>query len=326
MSEQREMDNTLLSAREVSEILKVTRNTVYEIIKRGELPSSKVGKQVRVQRKDVEEYLSRTYSAMPNPFASSEFAAHAASDRSMPYPQPFMEETRGREFIICGQDISLDILIDHINTSNDFLQVYRSYLGSYNSLYALYQGRVNVTAIHLWAGDLDEYNVPYVQRMLPGIPALIMRIGKRKHGFYVEKENPLSISGWKDLTRKDISIANREKGSGTRVLLDERLRLMGLDGRDIRGYENEYRSHLSAATAVSQGLADLALGSTNGYKSVEGIDFIPLQSECYDLVIRKHDMDRQPYRQILDIVTSPAFKRDLGSFGGYDTEETGRIL
>ncbi len=318
------MDNTLLNAQEVADILKIARNTVYEIIKRGDLPFSKVGKQVRIQRQDVEAYLSRTHSA-PVP-AAAPVQEISRQSNVIPYPQPFIEDTRGHEFIICGQDISLDILINHLNMSNDFLQVYRSYLGSYNGIYALYQGRVNVATTHLWDGDLNEYNVSYVKKMLPGVPALIMRIGERQHGFYIKKKNPKGISDWTDLKRNDISIVNREKGSGTRVLLDERLRLMGINGESIKGYLHEYKSHVAVATAVSQGLADFALGSETGFKNVGGIDFIPLQSECYDLIVRQSDADKQPYRQILDIVASSAFKRDLESLGGYDTRETGKII
>lgn len=324
---QPDMDHELLSAREVAEILKVARNTVYEIIKRGELPFSKVGKQVRIHRGDVDTYLSRAHGA----YAATEpvpqdIGVPRAQGNVISYPQPFIEDTRGHEFIICGQDICLDILIDHLNMNNDFFQIYRSYLGSYNGIYALYHGRVNVVAVHLWDGDQNEYNVSYVKKMLPGIPSLIMRIGKRQHGFYVKKENPKGISGWEDLKRGDISIANREKGSGTRVLLDERLRLMGISSENLRGYASEYKSHMAVATAVSQGITDIALGSETGYKNVSGIDFIPLQSECYDLVMRRSDSDKQPYRQILDIIASPAFKRDLESLGGYDTEETGKII
>ena len=327
------MDNTLLSAQEVADELKIARNTVYEIIKRGELPYSKVGKQVRVRRHEVDAYLSRAKGSQSNVNVAP--AAPAATPRSfelplvvsnsIPYAQPFVENTRGQEFIICGQDISLDILINHMNMGDD-TPIYRSYLGSYNGIYALYQGRVNVATTHLWDGDLNEYNVTYVKKMMPGIPTLIMRIGERNHGFYVQKGNPKGMKGWNDLKRGDVSIINREKGSGTRVLLDERLRLMGIVGETISGYANECKSHVAVATAISQGLADVALGSETGFKNVDGIDFIPLQSECYDLIVRRIDADKQPYRHILEIVASPAFKRDLVSLGGYNTSETGKVI
>lgn len=321
------MDNDLLSAQEVAGILKIARNTVYELIKRGELNSSKVGKQVRVDKQEVEAYLSRTKSVDSNNTKNTQITnTISKNNNDQQYTQVFDESIRGNELIICGQDISLDILANHLQTITNTLQVYRSYMGSYNGIYALYQGRVNVATAHLWDGDTNEYNVSYVKKMMPGIPALIIRIGKRNHGFYVQENNPKGITGWQDLKRKDISIINREKGSGTRVLLDEKLRLMGVIGDYIEGYFRECKSHLSVASTVSRGGADLAIGSETGCKSIQGIEFIPLQTECYDLIIRLADAEKQPYRTILEIIASDAFKMDLHSIGGYDTTETGKII
>ncbi len=323
------MPNDLLSAQEVAEILKVARNTVYEIIKRGELKYSKVGKQVRVARQDVESYLGRATPVEEQPTKYLQTTHGLKGTYSTPtqaYPQIMEDSKRGGEFVICGQDISLDILANHLNTLTDMLQVYRSYLGSYNGIYALYQGRVNVATAHLWDGDLDEYNISYVKKMMPGIPALVMRIGKRQHGFYVASGNPKGIMGWPDLKRKDIAIANREKGSGARVLLDEKLRLMGMIGDYVEGYGNEYKSHLAVASQVLRGQADLGIGSESGCKTLKGVDFIPLQTECYDLVIRLADAEKPPYRAILEIVSSDAYRLDLESIGGYDTSETGKII
>jgi putative molybdopterin biosynthesis protein len=217
-------------------------------------------------------------------------------------------------------------MVNYLDTNPDAIRIYRSYLGSYNGLYALYHRQVNMAVIHLWDGDLDEYNVSFVRKMLPGIPALIMRIGERQHGFYVKKGNPKQITGWNDLKRDDITLANREKGSGTRVLLDETLRLMNIRSDEIAGYGDEYKSHLAVAGAVVQGTADFAIGSESGCKTVEDVDFIPLKNECHDLVIRQADAERQPYRNILDIVASESFKRNLESLGGYNTRQTGSIL
>lgn len=321
------MENDLLGAQEVADILKIARNTVYELIKRGELISSKVGKQVRVDRHEVEAYLTRTQRIDPPNIKKLQMNnIISRSNTNLLYTQTLDENSRGNELIICGQDISLEILANHLNTMSENLQVYRSYLGSYNGIYALYQGRVNIATAHLWDGDTDEYNLSYVKKMMPGIPALIARIGKRKQGFYVQKNNPKGVTGWADLKRKDITIVNREKGSGTRVLLDEKLRLMGMIGEYIDGYSRECKSHLAAATTVSRGGADIAIGSEIGGKNILGIEFIPLQVECYDLIIKLSDAELQPFRTVLEIIASDAFKMDLQSIGGYDTTETGKLI
>lgn len=321
------MDHNLLSAQEVADILRIARNTVYELIKRGELASSKVGKQVRVSRTEVEAYLHKSKNT-----ESTRSSAVPQNHPSLGSTNPLLssltsdEMVKGNELIICGKDVSLDILVDHLNSLSNQIQIFRSYHGSYNALFALYQGRVNVATAHLWDGDTDEYNVTYINKMLPGIPALIIRIGQRKVGFYVPKNNPLHLTSWEDLKRDDISIINREKGSGIRVLLDERLRLMGLSGASIPGYGREIRSHLAVASLVSRGAADLGLGSEKGCQNIPEVLFVPLQTECYDLIIRQTDAEKPQFKAMLEILTSDAFKLDIQSVAGLDTTQTGLIM
>jgi putative molybdopterin biosynthesis protein len=321
------LGSDLLNALDVAEMLNISRNTVYELIKRGELHSSKIGKQVRVRRDDVESYLRGDKSGDPLTIGTNNVYDFISKNYNVPaYTRSSDENYQNNDMIICGQDISLDILANHLGTMTKTAHIYRSYLGSYNGIYELYQGRVNVATAHLWDGDTGEYNISYVKKMLPGVPALIMRIGQRKQGFYVPKNNPKGITGWSDLTRKDISIVNREKGSGTRVLLDEKLRLMGVFGDYIDGYSRECKSHLVVASTIARGGADVGIGSENGCQNIHGVEFIPLQTECYDLVIRLADAEKPPYRAVLEIVASDMFKLDLQSIGGLDTSETGKLI
>lgn len=319
------MENDLLSSQEVADILKISRNTVYELIKRGELKSSKVGKQVRISKNDVDAYLNGNTST--DIYKEAMISGTAPKNIKKPYYESIFDKNiRGNEFIMCGQDMALDILANHFEDYAGSMQLYRSHLTSYNGIFALYQGRVNVATAHLWDGDIDEYNVSYVKKMMPGIPSLVIRIGKRQQGFYVQKGNPKKITGWSDLRRKDINIVNREKGSGTRVLLDERLRLMGILGDYVEGYHHECKSHLAVASLVSNGEADLGLGSESGLMNLNGIDFIPLQMECYDLIMRLSDADKPAYKRLMEIVASEEYKKNLQILGCYDTSETGKII
>ncbi|SHH55353.1 putative molybdopterin biosynthesis protein [Sporobacter termitidis DSM 10068] len=318
------MESDLLNVQEVADILKIARNTVYELIKRGDLDCSKVGKQMRVSRLEVDAYLKRSMGrhrqdAAPPADSPAKADGHAVLQQSE-------ELLRGNELIICGQDISLDILVSYLNTKYEGIPIYRSHFGSYNGIYALYQGKVNVATAHLWDGDEDAYNVTYVKKMMPGIPAVVVRIGGRRAGFYVPEGNPLGFRDWADLRRRDITIANREKGSGARVLLDEKLRLMGFSGEAIRGYANEFKTHLAVAAQVSAGLADVAVGSEKGCQGVAGVSFVPLQTECYDLIIRKSDMDKPQFAAILEIMTSDDYKRDIEKAAGFDITQTGKIV
>lgn len=319
------MNSDLLSTQEVAGILKIARNTVYELIKRGELTCSKVGKQMRISQSEVDAYLQRTQGQKAYSYEVTQNNASAAG-RAAPLSAAREELIRGSELIICGQDVSLDILVTHLNTKYESIPVYRSHLASYNGIFALYQGKVNVATAHLWDGETNEYNVPYIKKMMPGIPVVVIRIGQRMEGMYIPEGNPKGIKGWEDLKRKDITIANRDKGSGVRVLLDEKLRLMGVPGESVPGYGNEFKTHLAVASQVSGGLADLGIGSEKGCQALPGISFIPLQTECYDLVIRKTDADKPQFSALLEILSQEDYKRDLQKAAGFDITQTGKRI
>lgn len=316
-------ENTSLTPQEVADILKVAKNTVYVLIKRGELNGYRVGKKVRVDYKDVVAYKNKTKSVKdeaPQEPTESRWADifNAPLDSEEHIPE--------RGFVICGQDIVLDVLARLLETHPTGVRPLRSYYGSYNGLYLLYKGEVQVASAHIWDSDSNSYNIPFVKTMLPGIPAILVHIGKRTEGFYVAKGNPKSIKGWEDLRRLDISIVNRERGSGARILLDEHLKLLGVQGKTLTGYGRECLSHLAVASTISRGGGDFGLGNEKAALQVQNIDFIPLQEESYDLVMRKEDLDKPPFKAILDIVSSSAFRAELEGIGGYDLNNLGKVI
>jgi len=190
----------------------------------------------------------------------------------------------------------------------------------------LYHGTVQIATAHLWDGDTGEYNIPFVRRLLPGIPTVIIHLTCRVQGFYVAKGNPKNIKTWCDLIKPGVTMINREKGSGSRILLDEHFRLLGIDGNTINGYNRESQSHFAVASTVGRGGADVALGQEKVSKQVKSVDFIPLQTERYDLVIRKEDFDSPAVRAILDILNSEEFKLEFEGIEGYDTREMGKVI
>ena len=137
--------------------------------------------------------------------------------------------------------------------------------------------------------------------------------------------NPKGIKGWEDLKRPGITIINREIGSGTRVLLDEQLKKIGIRGSSIAGYARECFSHLAVASAVARGGVDVAIGNEKVSQQVNEIEFIPLQTESYDLVIKKEDIDKPHFQAVLEIIRSEEYKLELDGIGGYDLKDLGVI-
>lgn len=294
-----------LTVNEVADILQVGRNTVYSLKDKGELNSYNVGRKLRFTYTDVQNYIARSKNAK-TPGSRNELSGNK------------------QQFVICGQDIILDVLSNYIAQTG--IESLRAYIGSYDALTDLYKDKVQVASSHLWDGDSDEYNLPYVKKLLPSVPTVIINLTYRMQGFYVAKGNPKNLNTWEDLLAPGVQLVNREKGAGSRVLLDEHIRLLGAQPSSIEGYVVETQSHIAVASMVARGRGDVAVGSEKVAKQVEGIDFVPLQKERYDLVVKQDNFDSRPVRTMMSILESGMLREEFASLGGYDTSDMGRIM
>lgn len=307
------METLSYTPEEVAKLLKVTRFTVYEMIKRGDFPAYRIGRKMRIEAVDVESYIKKSKGSV-RPASSILLPAQPAA---LAVPE---------EMIICGQDPVLDSLTRHLEKQLPRVRILRNYVGSIDGLSALYHGRANVATTHLWDSDTDSYNIPYVRRLLPGHAAVIVNLVYRTAGFFVAQGNPLAIRDWPDLLKPGIRFVNRERGSGARVLLDEKLRAAGLDRNRIEGYDREETSHLAVASCVARGEADAGLGTEKAALQVASIDFVPIQQERYDLVIRREDAGKPAFQIMLSILRSPAFRSEIAGLGGYELKQLGQII
>ncbi|MDF2879007.1 MAG: excisionase, partial [Clostridia bacterium] len=285
----------------------------------------KIGNKMRVEMSQVDAYKNKTKKRTISESLGEEEAIEVHQSKSAA-PIVWEKPQKPNEIVICGQDHTLDILSNYLQRHPQGTKTLRSYVGSYNGLYMLYQDMVQVATTHLWDGKTGEYNLPYIEKMLPGIPVTVIHIADRMMGYYVVNGNPKNITSWEDLKRRDISIINREKGSGTRILLDERLKKMKLLSSNLKGYDRECSSHLAMASAVSRGSADFALGIEKYGMTVKRIDFVPLQKEKYDLVIKTENLRNPAYQAIIEVIRSEEFRLELEGLGGYDLEGIGETV
>ncbi|QSF45838.1 substrate-binding domain-containing protein [Paenibacillus tianjinensis] len=333
-------ENTSYTTEEIARLLKISKLKVYDLIKKGELPSYRVGKQMRVDHTDLEAYKqnSRSSSAaglQGSPAASSTLPlatpfvlppATFSVPLHLAQPAGYSSKAAGTNVVITGQDMSLDILASHLERTLPSTRPLRSYAGSLDSLIAMYQGESDIVSTHLLDGDTGEYNLPYIRRLLVGSSYIVVHLLARSAGFYVQKGNPKNIRSWSDLQQKELKLINRERGSGARVLLDEQLRLHSIRAAELTGYDTEENSHLAVAGRVSRGEADVGIGTEKAAKIVDGLEFIPLIKERYDLVMLKKPGNEQWISAVLDILRSSAFKSELSSIHSYDLSDTGRII
>lgn len=304
--------NKSLSTQEVAEILHVSKSTIYELIRRGEIHSYKVGRKVRFTQDDVDAYIARSrHENSTQPIR-----------RIDTHSTLLVPEEHAPDLILSGQDVVLDIIANYLQQEG--ICSGRTYLSGFEGLLALYQDKVDMAACHLFDGE--TYNVGFVQKLMPGIPAILLNISYRMQGFYVQKGNPKGIKGWEDLGRTDISILNRRVGSSSRILLDLQMKRLGFAAEALKGYERIMRSHLTVAAAIADGEADLAIGTERVSRQIDGIDFIPLVEERFDLVFKKSELEREPVQKLIELLQQPAFRRELAGFSGNDYRDLGRII
>ena len=305
--------NKSLSTQEVAQILHVSKSTIYDLIKRGEIHSYKIGRKVRFTQDDVDAYIARSrheHSTRP----VKNIDTHSTLLTPEKEDQP--------DLIISGQDVVLDILANYLQQEG--VRVARTYLNSFEGLLSLYQDNIHVAACHLFDGF--DYNSSFVRSLMPGIPAVLINVSYRTQGFYVQKGNPKNIKGWSALLRQDISVLNRRVGSSARILLDVQLKRLGISASKLRGYDKIMKSHLTMAAAIAAGEADLAIGTERISRQIENLDFIPLLEERFDFVIKKEMLETEGIQKLLKVLKDPAFRQEIAHFSGNDYRDLGKII
>ncbi len=227
--------------------------------------------------------------------------------------------------VVGSHDNTLDVLADLISYHHPGLTLSSSHVGSMGGLMAIKRGVCHLAGSHLLNTEDGSYNLSDIRKFLPDIPVKRVQLVFRDQGFMVSRGNPKGITGVEDLVRKDIRFVNRQSGSGTRILLDFRLKQLDLNPREINGYDFDEFTHMSVAAAVLGGTADMGLGIFAAARALN-LDFIPVVTEQYDLIIPERFFDTENIQHLLTTIRTPDFKQRVEKLGGYHTERTGEIL
>ncbi|HMK44271.1 MAG TPA: substrate-binding domain-containing protein, partial [Dissulfurispiraceae bacterium] len=239
---------------------------------------------------------------------------------------------RGRDEInntvVCigSHDNALDLLANALKQRFPRLSLSSAHVGSMGGLVALRRGEAHMAGTHMLDEESGEYNIPYLKKLLPDVPVVLVNLVYRQQGFVVRRGNPKGIHDFQDLCRTDVLFINRQGGSGTRMLLDKHLQDRRLDPRSIQGYEHEEYTHMAVASAVLTGLADTGLAVLSSAQAL-GLDFVPVAEERYDLAIPARFFDSAMMQGIMTILLGDSVFRDaVTALGGYDTRDMGRVL
>jgi putative molybdopterin biosynthesis protein len=226
---------------------------------------------------------------------------------------------------IGSHDLVLDLAASALRAEDPSVTLASSNVGSLGGLVALRDGLCHLAGSHLLDPATGEYTMPYVRRVLGGADVAVVRLVHRDQGLIVAPGNPLDLAGVGDLARPGVRYINRQRGAGTRVLLDHELATLGVNPTDVDGYAREEPTHLAVAAAVAAGRGDAGLGILAAARAF-GLDFVPVTREPYDLVVAPGAMDGPLLAPLWALLHSDRFQAAVTDLGGYSTKEMGRRL
>ncbi len=226
-------------------------------------------------------------------------------------------------FAIGSHDITLDLMAHYLAERQRRLA--SANVGSQGGLVALQRGEAHLAGSHLLDPKTGEYNLSYIRQYLPGVPVKVVALVGRQQGLIVLKGNPKGIRSLQELVHPGVSFINRQRGAGTRVLLDYHLVLLGLESASIHGYNQEEYTHLAVAAAVASGRADCGLGIAAAAQALD-LDFVPLFQERYDLVIPAQYYESHLLAPLLALLQEPSFRQAVAGLPGYDVSPMGTLI
>ena len=237
-------------------------------------------------------------------------------------PQP---SDQGTIFALGSHDLALELLADYLGQDLHTPNLVALPIGSLDGLIALRQGFCQLAGCHLYDPVGGEYNTSYVRHLFPGQSMHVITLAHREQGLLVASGNPHKIKGLEDLEREDLTFINRKSGSGTRLWLDQQLKMIGLDHAQINGFEQAVSTHSQVAQAILEGSVDFGLGVLAAARKFE-LDFIPLFIERFDLVIPDEGYQDPLIIPALDIIQDLKYRKAVKALGGYDTSHTGENI
>ena len=298
-------DKLFLNTREVAQFLDVNEKMIYALVSEKGLPATKVTGKWLFPRRLVEKWLESHITNVPTSASS-----------------PLSQNTL---IIVGSHDILLERAMNLFNLLYPNLLAVFGNVGSLGGLKALGRGLCHAASSHLLQDNEKEYNFDFAQQHIGDELPAVVNFCSREQGIIIARGNPQNIQSVSDLCRQGVKIANRPEGTGTRLLLDRELQKLGINGIDIEGYSDEFRSHVDVAMAVLAGKADAA-PAIKPVASLLGLDFISLRWERYDLLIAKDRFFEESVQLFLGLLHEPRFHALAENLCGYDLSSSGKMV
>jgi putative molybdopterin biosynthesis protein len=301
------MSGEMMSTKEVAGYLGVHEKQVYALIKSKRIPSTRVTGKWVFPRKLIDEWIE----------SNAKGGLEQARQKS--------KRMMGALLASGSNDPLLDILQTYIKKAFPEFYLFSASTGSTDGLKALNLGYTDIAWSHLFDPKSNEYNIPFLPTYLPNVKPVVVNLFYRDLGFIVASKNPLAVRGFEDLARKEIKFINRQKGSGTRVLIDHHLKRLHIPSSGIQGYEKETYTHLEVGLSVLSREADVGIG-TGAISKLLGLSFVPITQERFDMVLDQSTFFDKTIQAFIEILHSEEFRGRVAKLGSYDFKHSGKIL
>jgi excisionase family DNA binding protein len=301
------MSGEIFNTKEVARYLDIHEKQVYALIKAKRIPATRVTGKWIFPKKLIDQWIETN--------AKSGMAEARKKGKRI----------EGALLAAGSNDPVLDILNTFIKQSHPELFIFSANVGSTDGLKALNQGYTDLAWSHLLEPKSGEYNTPFLATYLPNLKPVVVNLFYRELGFLVAPENPLHFRGFEDLTKKKIRFINRQKGSGTRILLDHHLKNLNISSDEIQGYEREVYTHFEVGLAILAKEAEVGIATVSASKLL-GLSFIPITQESFDMLMDQTTFFDRSVQAFIEVLKSKEFRTRVDRLGSYDFKNSGKIL
>lgn len=301
------MSDELMNTKKVASYLGIHEKQVYALIKTGRIPCTRVTGKWIFPKKLIDEWIE--------------------TDAKTGLKQARSKGNRISGSILASgsNDPFLDMLLTATKKSHPDFYIFSANTGSINGLKALNEGLTDLALSHLFDPGSGQYNIPYLPQYLQNINPVVVNLFYRELGFLSQQSKSSHITGFESLAGKKISFINRQKGSGTRLLLDYHLQKLGIVPEEIDGYEKEVYTHFEVGLSIISGEAQVGIASAAIGKLL-GLAFKAITSECFDMILDQSTYFQSGVQSFIETLKSDTFKGRVEKIGGYDFKDSGKIL